>query len=49
VAERLARAKEAGQLERQRQALARSIIDLSGDLEAAKADFSCYFCGLIAR
>ena len=35
--ERLARAKEAGELARQGAALDRSILDLSGDIEAAKA------------
>ncbi len=35
--ERLARAKEAGELERQAQAVDRSILDLSGDIEKAKA------------
>jgi len=38
AAERLARAKELGELEREAQALERSIIDLSGSLSAAKAD-----------
>ena len=38
ASERLARAREAGELERQGQALDRSILDLSGDLVAAKAD-----------
>jgi ATP-dependent exoDNAse (exonuclease V) alpha subunit len=38
VAERLAQAKEQGELERQRQALERSILDLSGDLAAALAE-----------
>ena len=38
VADRLARAKEAGELERQGKALDRSILDLSGDLEAAKRE-----------
>lgn len=38
ASERLARAREAGELERQGQALDRSILDLSGDLAAAKAD-----------
>jgi MobA/MobL family len=38
IAERLARAKELGDLEREAQALERSIIDLSGDLKKAKAD-----------
>jgi hypothetical protein len=37
IAERLARAKAAGELERQGQVLERSILDLSGNLEAAKA------------
>ena len=36
--ERLARAKEVGQLERESKAIDRSIIDLSGDLTAAKAE-----------
>lgn len=36
--ERLARARETGELERQGKAADRSIIDLSGDLEAAKRD-----------
>lgn len=36
--ERLARARAAGELERQGKAADRSIIDLSGDLEAAKRD-----------
>jgi hypothetical protein len=36
IAERLARSKEAGELEREAQILKRSIIDLSGNLEAAK-------------
>lgn len=36
--ERLARAREAGELERQEKASAASIIDLSGDIEAAKRD-----------
>lgn len=36
VAERLGRARLRGQLERQAQALARSIIDTSGDLDAAR-------------
>jgi len=36
--ERLARAKELGEMERQAQALERSIIDLSGSLSAARAD-----------
>ena len=36
--ERLSRAKEIGQLERERKTLASSIIDLSGDLSAAKAE-----------
>lgn len=36
VAERLARAKQAGELERLGQVLERSILDLSGDLETAK-------------
>jgi hypothetical protein len=36
IAERLERAKAAGELERQSQALERSILDLSGNLEAAK-------------
>ena len=36
VLERLQRAREAGELERQGKAVERSIIDLSGDLEAAK-------------
>ncbi len=38
AAERLARAKEAGDLERQSRQIDCSIIDLSGDLEAAKAE-----------
>lgn len=38
VTERLARAKELGQLERERDALQSSILDLSGDLAAAKAE-----------
>jgi len=38
IAERLARAKEAGELERQGQMLERSIFDLSGNLEAAKTE-----------
>jgi hypothetical protein len=38
VAERLARAKELGELEREAQVLERSIIDLSGNLEKAKAE-----------
>ena len=38
VTDRLARAKELGQLERERAALGSSIIDLSGDLNAAKAE-----------
>jgi len=38
AAERLARAKEAGELERQAHQADRSILDLSGDLQAAKAD-----------
>ena len=38
AADRLARAQELGQLERERTALARSLIDLSGDLNAAKAE-----------
>lgn len=38
AAERLARAKEAGELERSGQQADRSILDLSGDLQAAKAD-----------
>mgnify|MGYP000867295247 CR=1 FL=1 len=38
ASERLARAREAGELERQGQALDRSILDLSADLVAAKAD-----------
>ena len=38
AANRLARAKEAGELERQSRQLDRSIIDLSGDLSAAKAE-----------
>lgn len=38
AAERLARAKAAGELERQSRQIDRSIIDLSGDLEAAKAE-----------
>jgi hypothetical protein len=36
IAERLERAKAAGELERQSQALERSILDLTGNLEAAK-------------
>ena len=36
--ERLARAREAGELERQGKEVERSIIDLSGDLEAAKRE-----------
>ncbi len=38
AAERLARAQELGQLERERAALSRSIIDLSGDLTSARAE-----------
>lgn len=38
IAERLASAREVGELERQGTALDRSIIDLSGDLVAAKAE-----------
>lgn len=38
VAKRLSRAKEAGELERASRQIDRSIIDLSGDLEAAKAE-----------
>jgi hypothetical protein len=38
AAERLARAREAGELERQKKEADRSIIDLSGDLEAAKRE-----------
>jgi hypothetical protein len=38
AAERLTKAKLAGELERQGQVLERSIIDLSGDLNAAKAE-----------
>jgi hypothetical protein len=38
AAERLARAREAGELERQGKEVERSIIDLSGDLEAAKRE-----------
>ena len=38
VAERLVRAREAGELERQGHQLERSILDLSGDLAAAKAE-----------
>jgi hypothetical protein len=38
VAERLAKAKELGELEREAQALERSILDLSGNLERAKAE-----------
>ena len=38
AAERLARAREAGELERQGKAADRSIIDLSGDIEAAKRE-----------
>ena len=38
IADRLARAKEAGELERQAKEVERSIIDLSGDLEAAKRE-----------
>ena len=37
AAERLARARQAGELERQSQQAERSILDLSGDLHAAKA------------
>lgn len=40
ASERLARARDAGELERQGQALDRSILDPSGDLAAAKADRS---------
>ena len=38
VADRLARAKEAGELERQGRQIDRGILDLSGDLAAAKAE-----------
>ena len=38
AAERLARAKEAGELERQGRQIDRGILDLSGDLEAAKRE-----------
>lgn len=38
AAERLARAKEAGELERQSRQLERSVLDLTGDLGAAKAE-----------
>lgn len=38
AAERLARAKEAGELERQSRQVEQSIIDLSGDLDAAKRE-----------
>jgi len=38
AAERLARARQAGELERQSQQTERSILDLSGDLQAAKAE-----------
>ena len=38
VAERLARAQAAGELERASRQIDRSILDLSGDLEAAKAE-----------
>ncbi|HEY8099077.1 MAG TPA: MobQ family relaxase [Methylobacter sp.] len=38
AAERLSRAKELGELEREAQALERSLIDLSGNLSAAKAE-----------
>lgn len=38
AAERLARAQAAGELERASRQIDRSIIDLSGDLEAAKAE-----------
>ena len=38
AAERLARAKAAGELERASRQIERSILDLSGDLEAAKAE-----------
>ena len=38
VADRLARAKEAGELERQSRQIDRSILDLSGDLKAALAE-----------
>lgn len=38
VADRLSRAQELGQLERERAALSRSIIDLSGDLTSARAE-----------
>lgn len=38
AAERLARAQELGQLERERAALSRSIIDLSGDLTSARTE-----------
>lgn len=38
VAERLGRAREAGELERQGKAIDRSLLDLSGDLEAARRE-----------
>lgn len=38
AAERLARAREAGELERQAKATDKTILDLSGDLDAAKAE-----------
>ena len=38
IADRLARAKEAGELERQGRQIDRGILDLSGDLEAAKRE-----------
>ena len=38
AAERLARAQKAGEMERQRAAVEKSIIDLSADIEAAKRD-----------
>lgn len=38
AAERLARARQAGELERQDQQVERSILDLSGDIEAAKRE-----------
>ena len=41
VADRLARAKEAGELERQGRQIDRGILDLSGDLEAAKRERDC--------
>ena len=39
--ERLAKAKELGDLERQSREIDRSVIDLSGDLQAAKAERDC--------